>query len=84
MYVVLVVIVLLSNFLDVMTTTTPLNDRRSVLKGGTSSGNRVVAAMATWEFGTLAVEECVALLQQEGQRLNPLSITSTPFTTQKV
>ena len=45
-----------------MATQVPLSDRRSVIKGK----NRVVAAMATWEFGTLAVEECVSLLQQEG------------------
>ena len=50
-----------------MATQTPLSDRRSVMKGNTNGKNRVVAAMATWEFGTLAVEECVSLLQQEGR-----------------
>ena len=37
------------------------------MKRSTNGKNRVVAAMATWEFGTLAVEECVSLLQQEGR-----------------
>ena len=83
---ILFLVVLLSNFFDVMATQTPLNDRRS---GGTISDNRVVAAMATWEFGTLAVEECVALLQQEGRFIRLLaSYTAyhdhTPSTTKKV
>ena len=50
-----------------MATQTPLSDHRSVMKRSTNEKNRVVAAMATWEFGTLAVEECVSLLQQEGR-----------------
>ena len=78
MYVVLVVVVLLSNLSDVMSAQSLLKDRRNVMKGGTSGGNRVVAAMATWEFGTLAVEECVALLQQEGANVTHPSIITNP------